>query len=493
VVASDHKRRNFASALPVSRSPFDAIGAAVIATNAERINKKTRLETSVTRHGRAISVVSLLYGINVIVGLARDSALATTFGASEHLDALLLGLNFVRTLSLQVALVVATAFIPVFVPLVTSNGYEALSKLTRRWLQHSLIVLLPVSLLLMFFSPFLANLLGPGLSESGRGTLSHVLAGLAPLMIILCCSGTAKAIAESSGVYVVHPILLGLMGLGLIVGVATAEPQWKVQGAVAGVVLGSGIGLAIQIILIIRHTAFYHVWRRLLSLRRFRRASDNLPLPYRTMMLLLGSSLLVLSQGLIERAYLSHLPSGSVVTFSLALSVIGVPTALLLPAISSVLLPHLVRQENTSPKKYGLSLKQYAVLVGIFAVVTCLFWLFSDLLTEILFFRGRFSAEAAALTSQTMRWISLAFITYVLGTVLRQVLIARHLIVVDFSITGVILCVEILLLYVLVPMLGSRGVALEMLVTSFLYVVLCLVALRFASSNLHAPASSERL
>lgn len=473
------------------KSLLNGLGSTGVAIDFQLISRKATVLTPVTRYGWAISIVSLLYGINVVIGLGRDSALAATFGATEQLDALLLGINFVRTLGLQMALVVATAFIPLFVPLVMSDDYQALAKLTRRWLQLSLVILLPACLLLMYFSHSIANLLGPGLSESGQTTLSYVLAGLSPLLIILCCAGVGKAIADSSGTYVAYPILLGLMSLGVIGGVVTAEPHWKLQGAVAGIVLGSGIGLALQTILIIRHISVRQIWRRLPSLLRFRGSSDNLTLPYRSMVLLLGTSLLILSQGLIERAYTSHLPSGSVVALSLALSVVGVPTALLLPAISSVLLPHLVRQENKSRRRYGFSLRQYAVLVGVFAVVTCGFWLCSDLFTELLFLRGRFSAEAAALTSQTMRWISLAFITYVLGAVLRQVLIARHMIHFDFCISGVILFVEILLLYFLVPILGLKGVALEMLATSFLYVVLCFGALSLDSSNFQSHAKLE--
>src|SRR4030066_801020 len=91
------------------------------------------------RYLPAIGLVSVFYGINIVLGLGRDSLLAAKFGATEQLDALLLGLNFVRTLGISLALAVAGVLVPVFTPFILANDSRLVLNLSYRWLSASLI------------------------------------------------------------------------------------------------------------------------------------------------------------------------------------------------------------------------------------------------------------------------------------------------------------------------------------------------------------------
>ena len=123
----------------------------------------------VHRYLPAIGLVSVFYGINILLGLGRDSLLAAKFGATEQLDALLLGLNFARTLGISLALAVAGVLIPVFSPLILAHDSRSVLNLSCRWLGASMIALIPLSLLLAYFASPVAKLLGPGLNEAGLG------------------------------------------------------------------------------------------------------------------------------------------------------------------------------------------------------------------------------------------------------------------------------------------------------------------------------------
>jgi hypothetical protein len=156
----------------------------------------------VHRYLPAIGLVSVFYGINILLGLGRDSLLAAKFGATEQLDALLLGLNFARTLGISLALAVAGVLVPVFTPIILANDSRLVLNLSYRWLGASMIALIPLSLLLAGFASPVAKLLGPGLNDAGLQELSRVLVILSPLLIILACR---PARPSSYGTYFAYP------------------------------------------------------------------------------------------------------------------------------------------------------------------------------------------------------------------------------------------------------------------------------------------------
>jgi putative peptidoglycan lipid II flippase len=175
-----------------------------------------------------------------------------------------------------------------------------------------------------------------------------------------------------------------------------------------------------------------------------------------------------LLQGVVERAYASQLPSGSVVALSLALNVLGIPSTLVLPAVSAVLLPALSRLEQQGRlERFGLPLQHYGIILLLAAAVTLALYLSSDFLVRLLFLRGKFTEEAAALTSMIIKLTSLCLIAYVLMTVLRQVLIARNLMAHDALISAITLVTKISLLQILVPRYGIFGLIASLVATTF--------------------------
>ena len=420
----------------------------------------------VHRYLPAIGLVAVFYGVNILLGLGRDSLLAAKFGATEQLDALLLGLNFVRTLGISLALAVAGVFVPFFTPLIAANDSRLVLTLSCRWLGVSLIAVIPLALLLAGFAAPVAKLLGPGLSGDGLEELSRVLVILSPLLIVLAGAGLGKALSESYGTYFAYPLLLGLCTLGLIAGVLLAWP-WGVQSAALGMVGGGVAGLAVMVGLIGRGSPLKTAW----PARKPEppaTAPPPLRLPIRNVLIFLGSSVLVLFQGLVERAYASQLPPGSVVALSLALNVFAVPATLVLPAVSAVLLPALSRLEQQGRStRFGLPRRYYVIIILLAASTTLALFLSSDFVVRLLFLRGKFTPEAAALTSMIIKLTSISLVAYVLTIVLRQVLIARRLMTHDALISGIALAAKISLLQILVPGYGIFGLIGALVITTF--------------------------
>jgi putative peptidoglycan lipid II flippase len=418
------------------------------------------------RYLPAIGLVSVFYGINILLGLGRDSLLAAKFGATEQLDALLLGLNFARTLGISLALAIAGVLVPFFTPFILANDSRLVLNLSCRWLVASMIALIPLSLLLAYFAGPVAKLLGPGLHDAGLQELSRVLVILSPLLFILACAGLGKALSESYGTYFAYPLFLGFCTLGLIAGVLLASP-WGVQSAALGMLGGGVAGLAAQTFLISRRSPLKNAWPT-------QNAGPPATIPppprrpQRNVLFLLGSSLLVLAQGVLERAYASQLPPGSVVALSLSLNVLGVPSTLVLPAVSAVLLPVLSRMEQQGrSKRFGLPWQYYVIIILLAVAATLVLFQSSDFLVRLLFLRGKFTEEAASLTAMIIKLTSICLIAYVLITVLRQVLIARHLMAHDALISGITLMIKICLLQLLIPRYGIFGLIASLVITTF--------------------------
>jgi putative peptidoglycan lipid II flippase len=369
-------------------------------------------------------------------------------------------------LGLQIAFAVAGVLVPFFTPIILAKDSRLILTLSYRWLGASMVALIPLALLLAYFALPVAKLLGPGLNDAGLRELSRILVILSPLLIILACAGLGKALSESYGTYFAYPLFLGFCTLGLIAGVLLGS-SWGVQSAALGMLGGGVAGLVAQTVVIGRGSP-------LKNARPFQNPGlpTNAPpaprLPIKYVLFFLGSSLLVLLQGVVERAYASQLPSGSVVALSLALNVLGVPSTLVLPAVSAVLLPALSRLEQQGrSERFGLPLQHYVIILLLAAAVTVVLYLSSDFLVRLLFLRGKFTEEAASLTSMIIKLTSLCLIAYVLITVLRQVLIARHLMAHDALISGITLVTKISLLHILVPRYGIFGLIASLVITTF--------------------------
>jgi peptidoglycan biosynthesis protein MviN/MurJ (putative lipid II flippase) len=124
-------------------------------------------------------------------------------------------------------------------------------------------------------------------------------------------------------------------------------------------------------------------------------------------------------------------------------------------------------EQQGRSKRFGLPLQYYVIIILLAAAATLVLFVSSDFLVRLLFLRGKFTEEAASLTSMIIKLTSISFIAYVLIIVLRQVLIVRHLMAHDALISGIILVIKISLLQLLIPRYGIFGLIASLVITTF--------------------------
>ncbi len=423
-----------------------------------------------SQQGRAIGFVAIFYGANIVLGLLRDVVLAAQFGATEELDALYIAISLMRTSGLLVAITVATALVPVLITVLTQNDYLSLNSFVRRGIKQLGFVSTAMSIGCFLLAEPIARLVGPGLSLRALDILTSSIRILSPLLLILGLAGIGKALGDSLGKYIAYPILLACMTSGLVLGVFLFGTEIGVLSAAFGLLAGGVVGLVLQTAMLNCGEPLHGMRREFLALKTENHISiDQFPdLPFKSILILSLTSFVVLTQGLVERAYVSNLQPGSVVSLSLALSLIALPTVLIMPATSSVLLPHFSRQAlGHNSMKFGLSIKQYLSLIATFLFVTAIYWFGSDTLINLAFRRGAFSATAASQTAQLLRILSIGFAPYVLATIFRQVLLAHQMVGIDFAIATATLMIKLFLLQAIVSTWGLDGLATVVTVVAF--------------------------
>ncbi len=111
------------------------------------------------------------------------------------------------------------------------------------------------------------------------------------------------------------------------------------------------------------------------------------PAPHKERVVFLGKFSPGSIQGLVERAYASQLPPGSVVALSLSLNVLGSPRPDPAGGFSAVLLPALSRMEQQGRSKDLASAATLLIIILIAAAGTLVLFLSSDFLVRCCFAR----------------------------------------------------------------------------------------------------------
>lgn len=190
--------------------------------------------SSEDRHGflRNLRIVSLATLLSRVLGLARDMAMATVFGAGTILDVFVVAFrlpNLARQLFGEGAL--TTAFLPIFVRQRNEHGVEA-----ARGTLTAVAVALSAFLLSVVLVTECLVACALSWSELSPSTvlLLHLLAILLPYMIFICNAALMSAALHAQGVFLwpaLVPVVLNtvwLMGISVTLQL-TNDPQQQIR------------------------------------------------------------------------------------------------------------------------------------------------------------------------------------------------------------------------------------------------------------------------
>jgi putative peptidoglycan lipid II flippase len=119
---------------------------------------------------KAIATVGGLTLVSRFLGFARDILMATILGAGPLADAFFIALkipNVFRRITAEGAL--SIAFVPVFSETLEKEGMQKAQDYAQRMLSFLYCVLIPFTVLAIYFMPYVISAIAPGFSEGDEG------------------------------------------------------------------------------------------------------------------------------------------------------------------------------------------------------------------------------------------------------------------------------------------------------------------------------------
>lgn len=434
-----------------------------------------------------MSTVGGLTLVSRVAGFARDLVTSHTLGAGPVADAFFVALklpNFFRAITAEGAF--SMSFVPLYTDKKIKETQAAASEFTNMALSFMVAILLPLSILMMWFMPFVVAATAPGFTDDPeKFRLAVEMSRLAfPYMLLVTVAAILGAVLNAHnrfGPYAFAPVLFNLC---LIVSVVFT-PLFETQGhAMAAFMSISGALQALWVWMYLRKTGL-HV--RLVMPR----LTPDMKALFKNM----GPGVLVASvfqvNLLMNMLIASLLPLGAISHLFYADRLYQLPFGVIGIAVGTALLPLFAQslaRGNASETRdlYNRSI-EYMVLLTL-PCAAGLLWA-ADPLIRTIYVHGAFTAADAVPTIYILMCLSLGLPAYVLSRIYNAVFYAHKDTWTPFQNALVTTVLNIPLSFLLSYPFGAAGIALSTAIVG--WVLLVLLHVQVARRGYNLPLDSR--
>jgi putative peptidoglycan lipid II flippase len=204
---------------------------------------------------RGVAVLSALFLVSYVLGLARDRVFAQTFGAGIELDAYIAAFRLPELLfDVLVEAGLAAPFIPIFVRL---RGIDpaAGDRFARTILTAAVTIMGVASVGLFVFAEATIDLVAPGFVGEQRALYLDLFRIMLVTQVLFAASLTLGQVLLAEQRYFWYAVAPLLYNAGIIIGTIGLSDVIGIHGAAVGAVLGSAIHLGSRFIGL-RHSRF---------------------------------------------------------------------------------------------------------------------------------------------------------------------------------------------------------------------------------------------
>ncbi|MFA6416444.1 MAG: lipid II flippase MurJ [Candidatus Paceibacterota bacterium] len=185
--------------------------------------------------------------LSQLLGLLRDRLLASSFGASGHLDVYYAAFRIPDLIYVSVAsFVSATVLIPLIIQKIDDEKQE-LNRFLNSIISAFMLVMIVVTGLLFIFMPRLVFLVAPGFDAESTKTLILLSRMMLLSPLLLGLSNLFGSVVQAYRQFFAFALSPLFYNLGIIVGILWLYPLFGIAGLAMGVVLGAVCHLAIQL------------------------------------------------------------------------------------------------------------------------------------------------------------------------------------------------------------------------------------------------------
>ena len=403
---------------------------------------------------RALSGYSLLTGLGLLLGLARELAVASAFGLSPQLDVFVAVLTIQLFFGAQVGNALETAFIS----RVASDG-KTLIVYRSLWPAIYGLLLVHIGIIgcLAVTGSFLLDNIFPSFDRDQLMLASHTLQALFLPIIFASTAGLLRGALAVLGSFAPGFLAGSIVSCCTIVSVVLFSSSLGIDALTLGVSVGNlGVLTVFAGRLVVLKREVASVTPPALALS----ADGGWFVLWGAATTVLIGELIYAGMALTERSLASRLPSGSIAAFFYASTIVSVPLSLIVRPVTTMLFPRMV-QIFKKDVRAGLSTLGMPIvaLVTASAGVVLLVSLLAEPIVETVFVRGRFSLDHAKLTAAILSVTIFALPFMSVGQLIRNACYSLS----DYRSPIVGLAVQWMMVIglgtVLLPRYGARGLA----------------------------------
>lgn len=204
---------------------------------------------------RSSLLLAILFGIDKIVGLARQALIARTYDVGAQLDAYNAANNLPDTVvTLLAGGALAIALIPVLTEALDKEGRESMWALFSRVLNIAFALAAASALILAIFAePFVQQVVVPNFSLEQQMLTAGLMRINLIAMLIFTLSGLATSGLQANNHFLLPGLAPILYNVGQMIGVFVLAPALGIYGLAYGVILGAVLHFLIQLPGLIRY------------------------------------------------------------------------------------------------------------------------------------------------------------------------------------------------------------------------------------------------
>ena len=425
------------------------------------------LRSAVELHGypypmnllKSLAAVSSLTMVSRVLGFVRDTIMARIFGAGVATDAFVVAFklpNLLRRIFAEGAF--SQAFVPILAEYKSQRGDEAARTFVAYVSGLLTLVLALVTALGVLAAPWVVWISAPGFADDAQRfeLTSSLLRVTFPYILLISLSSLAGAILNTWNRFAVPAFVPTLLNLSMIFFAVFLTPYFDPPVMALGwAVLAGGL---LQLLYQLPHLRKIGM----LVLPRLNLRDSGVWRVMRQMgPAILGVSVAQVSL-IINTAFASFLPTGSVSWMYYADRLMELPTGVLGVALGTILLPALSKTHALGDRGEYSRLLDWGLRLCLLLALPCALALaiIAEPLTASLFQYGAFSGHDAAMTQRALIAYSIGLVGLILIKILAPGFYARQNIRTPVRIAIFILVVTQLMNLAFVVPLRHAGLAL---------------------------------
>ncbi len=425
------------------------------------------LRSAVELHGypypmnllKSLAAVSSLTMVSRVLGFVRDTIMARIFGAGVATDAFVVAFklpNLLRRIFAEGAF--SQAFVPILAEYKSQRGDEAARTFVAYVSGLLTLVLALVTALGVLAAPWVVWISAPGFADDAQRfeLTSSLLRVTFPYILLISLSSLAGAILNTWNRFAVPAFVPTLLNLSMIFFAVFLTPYFDPPVMALGwAVLAGGL---LQLLYQLPHLRKIGM----LVLPRLNLRDSGVWRVMRQMgPAILGVSVAQVSL-IINTAFASFLPTGSVSWMYYADRLMELPTGVLGVALGTILLPALSKTHALGDRGEYSRLLDWGLRLCLLLALPCALALaiIAEPLTASLFQYGAFSAHDAAMTQRALIAYSIGLVGLILIKILAPGFYARQNIRTPVRIALFILVVTQLMNLAFIVPLRHAGLAL---------------------------------